>query len=191
MGMVPMAMTNARDSTSRLTVTPCSGQATIRCSTSRSDRRACHRREEQAGLRPTRYLAGGMLVVPSELGHQSRKHDDVFLPKAQIAYRWTPDFADLRRGVARLRRSGGFNTSFSTCRIRPDPEYSWNHEVGFKSSWFNASISQHLAVLHRPERSAGDAGAAHREHGHPQRGKSRSMALKWKLMLIIITEGHC
>ena len=94
------------------------------------------------------YLAGGMVVPGMSSDIRGRKHDDVFLPKAQIAYRWTPDFMTYA-GVSRGYRSGGFNTSFlDVSDLAFDPEYSWNYEVGFKSSWFNNRVNFNTSLFY-------------------------------------------
>lgn len=112
MGMVPMAMTNTADSDIKTYGYAVFGQATYTL---------FDKLDLTAGLRyeyeknkldyASDYLAGGMVVPGMGSDIRGRKHDDVFLPKAQIAYRWTPDFMTYA-GVSRGYRSGGFNTSF-------------------------------------------------------------------------------
>lgn len=84
----------------------------------------------------------GMLGVnPMPLAATSSSHGDELLPKAQIAYHWTPDLMTYA-SVARGYRSGGFNTSFTDMAdLAYAPEYSWNYEAGFKSSWFDRRLS--------------------------------------------------
>ena len=67
------------------------------------------------------------------------RSDSEILPKVQIDYRWTDNFMTYA-GVARGFRSGGFNTGVSFLRQSDfsfNPEYSWNYEIGFKSSFFD------------------------------------------------------
>ena len=69
-------------------------------------------------------------------------------PKAHIADRWTPHFMTSDAGVSRGYRSGGFNTSFlDVSDLAFDPEYSWNYEVGFKSSWFNNRVNFNTSLV--------------------------------------------
>ena len=52
-------------------------------------------------------------------------------------------------GVSRGYRSGGFNTSFlDVSDLAFDPEYSWNYEVGFKSSWFNNRVNFNTSLFY-------------------------------------------
>lgn len=66
------------------------------------------------------------------------------LPKFQVAYHWTDNimtYASVSRGY----RSGGFNTSFLNADDRSfDPEYSWNYEIGTKTSWFKNRLNLNL-----------------------------------------------
>ncbi|WP_302464700.1 TonB-dependent receptor [Bilophila wadsworthia] len=149
MGMVPMAMTNTADSDIKTYGYAVFGQATYTL---------FDKLDLTAGLRyeyeknkldyASDYLAGGMVVPGMGSDIRGRKHDDVFLPKAQIAYRWTPDFMTYA-GVSRGYRSGGFNTSFlDVSDLAFDPEYSWNYEVGFKSSWFNNRVNFNTSLFY-------------------------------------------
>lgn len=76
------------------------------------------------------------------------KHSDVWLPKFQLSYRWTPDFMTYA-GISRGYRSGGFNTG----HLEPgdasfDPEYSWNYEVGVKSAWLDNRLTLNAAAFY-------------------------------------------
>ena len=149
MGMVPMAMTNTADSDIKTYGYAVFGQATYTLF-DKLDLTAGLRYEyEKNKLDYTSdYLAGGMVVPGMSSDIRGRKHDDVFLPKAQIAYRWTPDFMTYA-GVSRGYRSGGFNTSFlDVSDLAFDPEYSWNYEVGFKSSWFNNRVNFNTSLFY-------------------------------------------
>jgi len=82
----------------------------------------------------------------------SKEPDDIssseLLPKLSAAYRWTPEimtYATVSRGYT----SGGFNVYVgmgASAGATYDPEYSWNYELGMKSTWldnrlqFNASV---------------------------------------------------
>ncbi|MEZ0574755.1 TonB-dependent receptor [Halodesulfovibrio aestuarii] len=86
-------------------------------------------------------------------GMQATKFDDSvnnnsLLPKFQIAYHLTDDvmtYATISRGY----RSGGFNTAFLKTSDRTfDPEYSWNYELGAKTSWFNNRVNFNAAAFY-------------------------------------------
>ncbi len=73
---------------------------------------------------------------------------DALLPKFQVAYHWTPQFMAYA-GVTRGYRSGGFNTAYADASdIRFDPEYSWNYEVGLKTSWFDNRVICNAALFY-------------------------------------------
>ena len=149
MGMVPMAMTNAADSDIKTYGYAVFGQATYTL---------FDKLDLTAGLRyeyeknkldyASDYLAGGMVVPGMSSDIRGRKHDDVFLPKAQIAYRWTPDFMTYA-GVSRGYRSGGFNTSFlDVSDLAFDPEYSWNYEIGGHFSCMEGAVRGDFALFY-------------------------------------------
>jgi iron complex outermembrane receptor protein len=73
---------------------------------------------------------------------------DAWLPKFQAAYHWTPDLMTYA-GVARGYRSGGYNTGYlDTADAAFDPEFSWNYELGFKSSWFGKRLILNTALFY-------------------------------------------
>ena len=78
---------------------------------------------------------------------QSAKKDedfDAWLPKFAVDYKWTPRLMTYA-GVDRGYKSGGFNT-VSTFAGEPfDPEYTWNYELGIKSSWLDNRLFVNLA----------------------------------------------
>jgi iron complex outermembrane receptor protein len=71
-----------------------------------------------------------------------------WLPKFAIDYRFTPDFmgyASISKGYT----SGGFNAfSTSVLGVPYDAEYSWNYEVGVKSSWLDNRLILNLAAFY-------------------------------------------
>ena len=75
-------------------------------------------------------------------------NNSTLLPKFQIAYHWTNDimtYVSASRGY----RSGGFNTSFLDASDRSfDPEYSWNYEIGAKTSWFKNRVNFNVAAFY-------------------------------------------
>lgn len=108
--------------------------------------------ELSAGLRYD-YERSAIDYKNSTNGIQDTKYDDsinnnTLLPKFQLAYHWTNDFMTYA-SVARGYRSGGFNTSFPDSSKRAfDPEYSWNYEVGAKTSWFNNRLTFNAAAFY-------------------------------------------
>jgi iron complex outermembrane receptor protein len=69
---------------------------------------------------------------------------DAWLPKFAVDYKWTP-YLMTYASVARGYKSGGFNT-VSTFAGEPfDPEYTWNYELGIKSSWLDNRLFVNLA----------------------------------------------
>jgi iron complex outermembrane receptor protein len=78
------------------------------------------------------------------------RRDNVLLPKAQADYQWT-DSVMTYASVARGYRSGGFNTG--VINMDPDyfdfqPEYSWNYEIGFKTSFLEDRLMVNGAAFH-------------------------------------------
>jgi iron complex outermembrane receptor protein len=75
--------------------------------------------------------------------------NDVLLPKFAVSYEFLPQlltYATVSRGYY----SGGFN---SAAAVSPetftyDPEYTWNHEIGIKSSWFNNRLNFNVALFY-------------------------------------------
>ena len=52
-------------------------------------------------------------------------------------------------GITRGYRSGGFNTTFLSMEdMSFGPEYSWNYEVGFKSSWLNNRLNFNTSLFY-------------------------------------------
>ncbi len=90
--------------------------------------------------------SGGMNLGGTSLDES--KHNGAWLPKFQLGYRWTPELM-IYAGVSRGYRSGGFNTG----HIEPgdasfDPEYSWNYEVGVKSTWLDNRLILNAAAFY-------------------------------------------
>lgn len=142
MGMVPMVMTNTVDSDIKTYGHAVFEQATYMLFNKLGLTTGLRYEYEKSKLDyVSDYLAGGMAVPGMGSDIRGRKYDDVSLPKAQIAYRWMPDFTayvEVSRGYC----SGGFNTSLPGVSDPAfDPEYSWNYEIGSKSSWFNNRVN--------------------------------------------------
>ncbi len=73
---------------------------------------------------------------------------DEWLPKFVIDYQWTPElmtYASMSKGF----RSGGFNFVISDpSYVSFDPEYSWNYELGLKSSWLDNRLIVNMAAFY-------------------------------------------
>lgn len=74
-------------------------------------------------------------------------HNVAWLPKAQVAYRFTPDVMAYA-GVTRGYKAGGFDRDGSVSKAGFDPEYSWNYELGFKSSWLDNRLNLNAALFY-------------------------------------------
>lgn len=91
---------------------------------------------------------GGGLIPGTSLNLDGDQDESAFLPKAQIAYHWTPSLMTYA-GISRGYRSGGFNTNFAdTSDLSYDAEYSTNYEVGFKSSWLDDRLTANVALFY-------------------------------------------
>jgi iron complex outermembrane recepter protein len=73
---------------------------------------------------------------------------DAWLPKLQLDYRWRPTlmtYASVSRGY----RSAGFNMAFDNPANQTfDAEFSWNYELGLKSSWFDKRLTANAAAFY-------------------------------------------
>lgn len=76
---------------------------------------------------------------------------DSWLPKLALAYEVSP-FLNTYATIARGYKSGGFNRLASIDNPNIDiffePEFTWNYEVGFKSSWLNNRLDITGALFH-------------------------------------------
>ena len=92
------------------------------------------------------FEAGGMTIPMQTLD----LHDDwnVWLPKFAIDYHFTSSlmtYASVTRGY----NSGGFNINIVDPKDASfDPEYTWNYEIGLKSSWLNNRLIANLAAFY-------------------------------------------
>jgi iron complex outermembrane receptor protein len=80
-----------------------------------------------------------------------RDEDDYseVLPKASVSYDVTDDIM-IYATAAKGYLSGGFNYAFVTSsdNFRYDPEYSWNYELGLKTSWFDNKLGFNVAAFY-------------------------------------------
>ncbi|MBI9080525.1 MAG: TonB-dependent receptor [Pseudodesulfovibrio sp.] len=87
-------------------------------------------------------------IPPMNLQFNSNTTGDAFLPKVQLAYNWNQQlmtYASISRGY----RSGGFNTGFSSISdVSFKPEFSWNYEIGTKTSWLDNRLIFNAAAFY-------------------------------------------
>ncbi|VBB44270.1 conserved exported hypothetical protein [uncultured Paludibacter sp.] len=70
-----------------------------------------------------------------------------FLPKVALNYKW--DKNNIYAVIARGYKTGGFNSTFERPEdLTFDPEYSWNYEIGVKSSLFNDFLYADLSLFY-------------------------------------------
>ncbi|MDR3088836.1 MAG: TonB-dependent receptor [Desulfobulbaceae bacterium] len=149
MGMTPMAMTQTAISDIKGHGEAVFGQATYTL---------FDKLELTAGLRyeygkkeldyTSLMSAGGMTIPGMESVFSNDDDDDAFLPKAQIGYRFRPGFMAYA-GLSRGYRSGGFNTAFMDMADSSfGSEFSWNYEIGFKSSWLDNRLTFNTALFY-------------------------------------------
>ena len=92
---------------------------------------------------------GGSVLAMMGYGAQSGEADesfDVWLPRAVVSYRaWehVMPYASVSRGF----RSGGFNDSESLGSSYA-PEFTWNYELGAKTSWFENRLQLNAALFY-------------------------------------------
>ena len=85
-------------------------------------------------------------MIPSTL--KADDEWDEWSPKVAIDYRWTPSLMSYI-SAAKGYRSGGFNyMTKDPAYISYDPEYSWNYELGLKSSWLDNRLMLNLAAFY-------------------------------------------
>lgn len=90
-----------------------------------------------------------MMGITMPMGELDADDDwEEWLPKFVIDYRFTPELMTYA-SVAKGFRSGGFNFVVTDPADIPfDPEYSWNYEVGLKSSWLDKRLIVNLAAFY-------------------------------------------
>lgn len=108
-----------------------------------------------AGLRADHHdLDGKLIGAPSFLTPAGQtlsskmKHDEL-LPKFALSYDVSDDIMCYGT-IAKGYLIGGFNyvSAYSQQGFTYDPEYTWNYEVGVKSSWFGNRLSLNLAAFY-------------------------------------------
>lgn len=88
-------------------------------------------------------------MMGTDLRYGASSADDEVLPKVSVAY----DITDTVMGYATVSKgylSGGYDyaTASSKEGFAYDPEYSWNYEVGLKTSWLDNKLSANLALFY-------------------------------------------
>lgn len=92
------------------------------------------------------WSTGGAVFTNSAL--DGNVDGEAWLPKFQVDYRWTPEFMTYA-SVSEGYRGAGFNTAAPTpADFKFNPEYSWNYETGFKSSWFDNRVTFNAAAFY-------------------------------------------
>lgn len=71
------------------------------------------------------------------------------LPKASVSF----DFSDNLMGYTSVTRgylTGGYNFKWATNvnNLTYDPEYTWNYEIGLKSSWFDNRVIANISAFY-------------------------------------------
>lgn len=89
--------------------------------------------------------------VLSMMGYEAEdgSEDDVFdawLPKASLSYKVTEQIMPYA-SVARGFRSGGFNSK-QQMGTAYKPEFTWNYELGAKTSWFDNRLQVNAALFY-------------------------------------------
>ena len=82
-------------------------------------------------------------------GAEDGSEDDVFdawLPKASLSYKVTEQIMPYA-SVARGFRSGGFNSK-QQMGTAYKPEFTWNYELGAKTSWFDNRLQVNAALFY-------------------------------------------
>lgn len=90
-----------------------------------------------------------MFGMPATTVEPDDEDFDEWLPKFAFAYCWTQDlmsYANITKGYTR----GGFNIfgATSTAGTPYDSEYSWNYEVGLKSTWLDKRLTLNIAAFY-------------------------------------------
>lgn len=101
---------------------------------------------EKSDINHQTIMSSGGSVLSSTAIDESEEND-AWLPKVQVAYHHTHDVMTYA-GVSRGYRSGGFNTAYQDASdIKFESEFSWNYELGCKSSWFNNRFNVNASLF--------------------------------------------
>jgi len=87
--------------------------------------------------------------IPQSIDFGKDFDDDEFLPKFSIAYDFTDNimtYASVSKGYL----AGGYHYSQATSEenFTYDPEYTWNYEIGTKTSWLNNKLMANLSAFY-------------------------------------------
>ena len=74
---------------------------------------------------------------------------DEVLPKFTLAYDFTDDIMSYA-AVSKGYLAGGYSYNFATGpeNFTYDPEYTWNYEMGVKTSWFDKKLKANLSLFY-------------------------------------------
>ena len=87
--------------------------------------------------------------IPQSIDYGKDFDNDEILPKFSIAY----DFVDNIMTYASVSKgylAGGYHYSGATCKenFAYDPEYTWNYEIGTKTSWLDNRLMANLSAFY-------------------------------------------
>ncbi len=106
------------------------------------------RYDREIGSLDYRYFLtlNGSETLNDDFGHSMTFSE--FLPKMTLNYSWNErlfSYFSLAKGY----KSGGFNSTIERPEDETfDPEYSWNYELGWKSSWYEKRLVLNLALFY-------------------------------------------
>lgn len=86
---------------------------------------------------------------PGDSTYEKDLDDDEVLPKFAVAFDFTDNamaYASASRGY--LNGSYNYGAGDSVENLAYDPEYTWNYEVGIKTSWLDNRLMANLAVFY-------------------------------------------
>lgn len=85
----------------------------------------------------------------TDSSYSAGRNDGEFLPKFSIGFDITDNFMTYAT-VAKGYLAGGFdyNSPTSSDTLSYAPEYTWNYELGAKSSWFDNKLTLNLAAFY-------------------------------------------
>ena len=88
-------------------------------------------------------------ITTSDTTFEKSIDESVVLPKFSIGYDIRPNLMTYFT-ISRGYNAGGFNTAYATGtdNFSYDAEYTWNYEVGFKSTWLDNRITTNLALFY-------------------------------------------
>lgn len=104
---------------------------------------------EQVDFDYSQQPSGPMLAMMGYPALASSNDDtfDAWLPKAALSYRFSENIMPYFI-VSRGYRAGGFNTVSEKVGTSYDPEFSWNYELGAKTTWLDNRLHLNAALFY-------------------------------------------